>query len=305
MRRGWWWMSALVVLSGGAEAKVTVTRVNYHGWAGAYRLSNGTVEVVVVPQVGRILRYGYVGGPNVLWENPKLHGRTVAPGTRPKEWVNFGGDKLWPAPQAKWGFPPDLELDGYAHTAEALPDGRLRLTSRPSRKHGIRFLREIALAPSGTGVTLRNTMENTSDQDVEWSVWEVAQTDSPDTAILPLHKGGHFPRGWYVFKDQSPAPGMLKVAGGEVRFRRHPKKSAKIGADSPAGWAAMRKDGLRFTVMAAYEPGKDYPDDGCAQEVWSNPDPDRYMELELLSPLQFLQPGDRYTFTTRWKLERR
>ena len=38
----------------------------------AIRLYNGTVNLIIVPSLGgRIMRYGYVGGPNVLWNNPK------------------------------------------------------------------------------------------------------------------------------------------------------------------------------------------------------------------------------------------
>ena len=42
-------------------------RVQYGPFDEAYRLSNGTVEVVVVPALGRIMRYGYIGQRNVLW----------------------------------------------------------------------------------------------------------------------------------------------------------------------------------------------------------------------------------------------
>src|SRR5438105_716976 len=58
----------------GPPAGVAVERVDYHGWPGCFRLTNGTVDVVVVPQIGRVMRYGPVGGPNLLWENPALPG---------------------------------------------------------------------------------------------------------------------------------------------------------------------------------------------------------------------------------------
>src|SRR5436305_1962851 len=73
-------------------AGVAVERVDYRGWPGCFRLTNGTVEVVVVPQVGRAMRYGPAGGPNLLWENPALAGRDPDPSTAPTAtWANFGG----------------------------------------------------------------------------------------------------------------------------------------------------------------------------------------------------------------------
>src|SRR5262245_60839367 len=98
-----------IVTSGLAD--VRLERIAYHGWRGAWRMTNGTVELILVPQIGRIMRYGFVGGPNVLWENPAMHGKVVPPKAGDKEWANYGGDKLWPAPQDRWGWPPDPYLD--------------------------------------------------------------------------------------------------------------------------------------------------------------------------------------------------
>ena len=41
---------------------------------------------------------GEKDGP--FWENPALFGKAPDPGS--KEWLNFGGDKSWPAPQIDW-----------------------------------------------------------------------------------------------------------------------------------------------------------------------------------------------------------
>src|SRR4051794_41907296 len=92
----------LLTLTSGARADsppvtkpVSIEKTAYQGWPEAYRLSNGRVEVVVVPAVGRIMRYGPVGGPNLLWENSKLAGRPARPG---KGGANFGGEKVCAGP---------------------------------------------------------------------------------------------------------------------------------------------------------------------------------------------------------------
>ena len=38
-----------------AKPRVSVAKIGYHGWAHSYVLTNGTVEVVVVPDVGRVM----------------------------------------------------------------------------------------------------------------------------------------------------------------------------------------------------------------------------------------------------------
>ncbi|MCW3098216.1 MAG: hypothetical protein JWL77_3834, partial [Chthonomonadaceae bacterium] len=45
-RRAGWLLGVLLLLAGAsAQAAVTVSRGEYHGWAGVYRLSNGTVDL--------------------------------------------------------------------------------------------------------------------------------------------------------------------------------------------------------------------------------------------------------------------
>jgi len=283
---------------------VSVTRMDYHGWKGAYRVSNNKVELVFVPQIGRIMRYAFVGGKNVLWENTSLRGKSVDTKNPPKEWQNFGGDKLWPAPQERWNWPPDPVLDGAAESVRILPNKHLLVTGHNSLKSGLRFIREIALDPTGTTVTLCNTIQNIGNQPDEWSVWEVAQTDEPDKVVLPTNSARNFPEGYYTFPSDPPLPEQISLTDGVVNFTRDRRHSAKIGADSSLGWIEAQKGSLRFRVSASFTPEATYPDLGCGQEVWSNADPTKYMELELLSPIRRLAPNETYTFTTQWNISK-
>src|SRR5690242_6363420 len=72
------------------KAAKGISIVNYRGWADSYLLSNGTVEAAVVPAVGRVMQFHFVGKGDVFWENDALKGKSAdASG---KEWSNFGGD---------------------------------------------------------------------------------------------------------------------------------------------------------------------------------------------------------------------
>jgi hypothetical protein len=42
----------------------------------------------------------------------------------------------------------------------------------------------------------------------------------------------------------------------------------------------------------------EYPDGGCVTEVYTNPDPLKYVELETLGPLTTMNAGDRIKRTT-------
>ena len=112
----------LLTILHSAQAAVTVKTVTYNGWKGAVQMSNGTVEIVIVPQIGRIMRYGFVGGPNMLWNNIALAGKTTDLASASKDWNNYGGDKLWPAPQDRWAWPPDRVLDSAPQTVKKLAE---------------------------------------------------------------------------------------------------------------------------------------------------------------------------------------
>ena len=287
-----------------AEAAVTVEKIEYHGWQGAYRMANGTVDLVFVPWISRIMRYGFIGGPNVLWENPELAGKTPDANNPSTDWINYGGDKLWNAPQARWGWPPDPVIDRGTCDVTVMPGGRLRITGQFSAKFGLRFQRDITLAAQGDGVTLRNRLISESKQPISWSIWEIAQVDHPELLRLARSETSRFPGGYHAFADFPALPEMLTVTGTEIAFRRSATRSAKIGSDAADGWIKARFPGQEFTMSSAVETGMSYPDDGCAQEVYVNQDPLQYAEMELLGPIHDIRPGKIATFVTHWNLKR-
>lgn len=294
-----------MLASGAAQARVTVGKTDYHGWTSAYRLSNGTVELVIVPQIGRIMRYGFVGGPNVLWENAGLLGKLPDPQITPTDWMNFGGDKLWNAPQSRSGWPPDPVLDRGECAVTVLPGGRITMTGRISPKFGIRFRREITLSGNGTAVTLKNTLTNESAQPVEWAIWEVAQIDNPKSVLFSRSESGKFPDGYHLFSDFKLGPDMLISAGNEVGLRRNASQGSKIGTDAPSGWIKGFVADQEFTLFARRESGRTYTDDDCTQQIYVNADPLNYAEMELLGPIRQIRPGETTAFETHWSLKHR
>jgi hypothetical protein len=182
--------AAATAAAAAAAAPVTVTRVNYHGWPGAYRLANGTVDLVIVPAVGRILRYGFLGGPNALWENPAVAGK---PGQFTGDWNNIGGDKIWPWPQDEWekrtgrAWPPPPATDQAVHQAFVVKPDTVRLVSPVVAGYGLRIVRDIRLAPTGTQVTITSRFEKIRPgADFPTGVWSITQVPVPDWTLARL-----------------------------------------------------------------------------------------------------------------------
>lgn len=297
-------IGAITLFAARTEAAVTVSRVDYNGWQGAYKMTNGTVELVFVPQIGRVMRYGYVGGANVLWNNTELSGKTTDLTSKTKEWLNYGGDKLWVSPQSVWNWPPDLALDSGTQQVQILPDNHLLTTGMKSKAYGVQYQREIILAETGAGVTFKNTLTNSSAAPVEWGIWEVTQVNDPTELNLPLYKGGKFPTGYYNFKDADPGPGCMKLGNYFATVTRSTTKSSKIGSDSPLGFILADVQGVKFRVMAKKIGSTTYPDEGCSLELYTNPDPLKYAEMELMAPVEKVAPGKQTHYETKWSLEK-
>ncbi len=281
---------------------VAIRRADYHGWKGAYRMTNGTVDLVFVPQIGRVMRYGYVGKPNALWENPALFGTTVDLKNPPKDWTNFGGEKLWPAPQDRSGWPPDVELDAGSQRVEVLKVNVVRMTGKASGKLHIRFVREFEMSPNGSEVTISNSMLKVTDTFEQWSIWEVTQADSP--VGIEMKKTYRYRTGYRPWPDAKPEPGTVNERRGKIWLTRSKTQGGKIGGPQTITPLTAYVKGGQFSVWAdnPEETSGFMPDDGCAQQLWSNPDPLKYMELELLSPIRLPSTTGRHRFVTHWKL---
>ena len=100
-------LAVLCLNRSNATAGVTITRTNYHGWPDSYIISNGKVAAAIVPAIGRVMQFGYLGEDGVFWENLPLSGAIADAQLMvwaSKDWVNFGGDKTWPSPEADWSI---------------------------------------------------------------------------------------------------------------------------------------------------------------------------------------------------------
>lgn len=302
-----------VVIAGTAQAKtpsVTVTTENYKGWNETKRLSNGVVDVVVVPQIGRVMAFHFTGQPesNVFFQNPALLGKPV-PADAATNWANFGGDKLWPAPQADWpkhapvGWPPEAQIDSGPYTATKIPNG-VKLVGPVSPSFGGRFVREITLKPKASEVLLRDTFEKTGGKAFPIGIWSVTQVMGDASVYLPQNANSIFgTAGMTSLTDTSGLPANVKSKDGLIVVTRDPANATKIGADTTGGWMACVEGGVLFSERFTRAKGT-YPDKNSNAEVYTNPGELAYIEMEALGPLTDLKPGQKTTRTMSWRLQK-
>jgi hypothetical protein len=287
----------------GSQDAVTVTKTNYRGWRESIVLSNSQVEAVIVPAIGRVMQFRFQDAAATFWENRQLDGKL--PNSNSKNWANFGGDKTWVAPQSDWeevtgrSFPPPPAFDSMPVTAR-VEGSNVTLISPVDPFYGIRTYRQIRLNPAKAVMTIDTTYEKVKGEPRDVAVWTITQLRDPVGVYAKLPQPSIFPSG---YDRQTGLPANLKVENHLLSLTRDRQQNHKIGSDaSSLLWlgekVALRIDSPRLA-------GANYPNRGSSAEIYTNADPDAYVELEFLSPLQKLQVGEKMHLTTTYTLIRR
>lgn len=298
----------IVIQANSTHAKgVEVDRMDYHGWRGSYRIRNEVCEMVIVPQITRVMHFAFRGtSPNVLWVNPELMGKTKD--REDNGWHNFGGEKVWPTEQGLWlkytgknAWPPPYAYDGKPAEAEEIKDG-VRLTTQISGHFGARLVREFVMDAKRPLVHVRQYHEKIEGKPAEMTVWSVAQVPEPLYAMLPLGAGER------RFKLQSDKliERRFHVHRTVLSIRNDDENSQKVGvrhdANRQEGWAAAVFEGQMLVQSHTLREGR-YPDEGCSQEIYTAPARDgKYVELELLGPLHELHAKERLRDDQVWQI---
>ena len=304
-RNAGWIVMLMAWVHGGTVAPaaegIRIQRTGHRGWSNSWILGNGVVEAVVVPEVGRVMQFRFAGeksGP--FWENPALLGNPMPADPWSVSHGSFGGDKTWPAPQGAWNWPPPDVFDAEALTSRVEGDA-LVLSSPVSPKFGIRTERRVTLVPGRPEMTIVTRYEKVAGEPVDVGVWVITQTADPQAVFLPVPPDSKFPAGtatlWGI------PQGVLTRREGLLRLTRDPAASHKIGNDGSVILWVGAKEILRLDIDRI--PGGRYADDGCSVEVYTNPDPVPYVELETLGPQRRLSVGDTLSATNRYSLFRR
>jgi hypothetical protein len=276
-----------------------VKKINYKGWPNCYRLSNGRVDLVVTTDVGpRVIRFGFVGEENEFKEHEDMLGQTGG-----DEWRAYGGHRLWHAPEAipRTYFPDNFPVEIAQH------DGFVRVVQPTETTTGIQKEIDLRLSPDDAHVQVTHRLRNTNLWAVELATWALSVMAQGGAAIVPLPPRGSHEENllpthtftMWAYTDMSDP----RWTWGEkyVLLRQDPQasKDQKMGAMVQDGWAAYVRNDHLLVKKSAYVAGARYPDWGCSVEIFTNADA---LEVETLSPLVKLQPGEAVEHVEHWFL---
>jgi len=284
-----------------------IEQTAYRDWENAWRLSNGTVELIVLADVGpRVIRYGFCGDENILHEVDSEAGLTGG-----LDFRLYGGHRLWVWPEVARTYFPDnrpVEVTTFGD--------KVRFTSLVEDLAPGTYLQkqmEISLDPEGTRACIEQTITNHSHEPTELALWCPTMMRAGGHAILPLppriamdpeHYQSVGLMALWSFTDFSDPRWVLGTEF--IQLHQHIQPEARFpeqmsGIWNPAGWGAYHSSSTLFVKRTAPIRGARYPDSGCNFEVFTNPE---FLELETLSPITTVKPRESASHTETWALFR-
>ena len=277
-------------------------KVAYAGWSNCVKLTNGQIELIATTDIGpRIIRFGFVGGQNLFKEYKETLGKTGG-----SEWQNYGGHRLWHAPEEK----PRTYWPDNDPVKTAWDGATLKLIPPVETANGIQKEIEVTLDPKQNSVKVLHRLINLNPWEIELAVWALTVMAPDGRAIFPQedfrrHEDYLLPARPVVLWHYTQMGDPRWTWGNKyVQLRQDPsaKTKQKVGFLNKQGWAAYHLNGELFIKKFDVTPDAKYPDYGCNNETFTDWD---MLEVESLGPLAKLAAsGGKAEHAETWTLNK-
>lgn len=270
-------------------------------------ITNGVIEAYVTVDIGpRIIRFGFVGGQNILCSNrkafPPMGDKTFADYYgEGKHWENLAGHRIWVSPESyPETYYPDLEPVHYE-----LTEFGAVFTPAPEKENGVAKSLEIKMDPDDANMQVTMRVKNISADDKTFSVWGLSVSEKGGTLIIPMNTNdtGLLPnRIISVWPYTDMSNDRIYWGSRYVTIRQDEKyeQPIKLGFDLNCGtvYYCLNDDIFRKSFDTNHPDGK-YPDGGCSFETYTN---ENMIEVESLSELKTVKSGELSELTESWSL---
>lgn len=276
-----------------------IEKENYKGWPNCYRLSNDSVELIAVTDIGpRILRFGFVGGENQFAEVVETLGLTQG-----DEWRVYGGHRLSHAPEAN----PRSYYPDNQPVQSRYEDDILILSQEVEETTGIKKEMEISLDRSEPKVEIIHRLYNLNLWPIKVAPWALTVMAPGGRAIVPLPPRGSHPEkllptssiAIWPYTNMSDSRwywGNKFVFIDQDQGNPSPQKAGFYVVD---GWVGYQRGQNFFIKFSEYDHEANYPDRHSNVELFTD---DQILELETLGGLVVLAPDESITHKETWLL---
>lgn len=280
---------------------------NYKEYGKCVVISNGEIEAYVTVDLGpRIIRFGFLGGKNILFDNRKA----FTPKTdkvytdyygEGKAWENFGGHRVW---MTKETYPETYTPDDQPVKYTVTENGAV-FEQPDDTKNGVKKLFEIKMDPDDANMQIKTTIKNISDKEKEFAVWCISVAAADGTLIIPMNTND---TGYLANRTISVWP-YTDLSDSRLNFGKkyitvkqdtNAKTPFKIGLDLNGGQVYYVNGNDVFCKK--YEnnhPDGIYPDNGVSFETYTD---NTILEIENLSEVKKVASGKENTMVESWSL---
>jgi hypothetical protein len=278
---------------------VRINKLTHGGWENNLLLGNDHVELLISLDVGpRILAYKTPDGENVLKTYDEQLGKSGE-----AQWMIRGGHRLWLAPEdEKRSYVPDNVPVKY----ELTEPNSVRLENAPVEPWNVKKEMTVSLAADSSEVTIVHTATNEGATSISVATWGLTVMPPRGLEIIPLPPLGVHPRDllpnrlMVVWPYTDLSDPRWRFGWRFITLRQTPDGDpAKLGLAHKEKWIGYLTRHDLFIKTFGHEEGAEYPDLGCNFETFTN---NEMLEIESLSPLRVLAPGESVSHTERWYL---
>jgi hypothetical protein len=293
----------------------------YKGWRKSIEISNSEIKIILIPEIGRIMYYGFKGGENIFYENQEFEGRAFSSGEYYKknskiQAPNVGGNRVLPCSEEYFHLltgsrhVPDPFINASSYKATCLDNGVI-LESPISKLLGIQIKRTITISDQGTEVKIEQELikkiaaQNQEIEKIPLTIWSLSKIKTPNISYLPIHDNSIFKNGFMipVWPDsKNNAISNIKVNTDLLQIQSSKNLPQKVGADSK-NWVAGFLEKQLFVEQFNFDTAlrKSYPDKGTSVTIFGN---NLFTELECLSPEKTLSIGEKINYDLYWSLHK-
>ncbi|HEX2658988.1 MAG TPA: DUF4380 domain-containing protein [Polyangia bacterium] len=266
-------------------------------------LRNESAEVTVVPEIGRVMRFDLRGtgaaAPQGPFWSPPTFDRWMR--ADPEGWINYGGDKAWPAPQSDWpklvgrAWPPPTTFDAQNYVATAL-GSKIWMESSTDPHYGLAIERVLSLDPTKPVLTITTTYRKISGDPVRVGVWSITQLAPPERLFVQLAPPPD-PAAKRFENLMTTAARDLRIEDNVLSMTADPSQKTMIAAEG----SAMLWVGSGPALLMEALPARNVKPPRL--QLYTSPGPGhRYVELEFVTPVSELRPGDHATLIAQYTL---
>ncbi len=282
---------------------MNIEKCVFNGIPECLKLSDSGIELYVTTSFGpRIIGAGFAGGQNFM----RVFEEQIANVSK-NEWQSFGGHRFWTAPEV---YPRTYFIDNFPFHWSFLDDV-LVLDSPEEKENGVK--KQIRISMKEGKVCLQHILTNTGRWEIEIAAWGISVMAPGGKAFIPQQKfvpagigEGHallpsHPVAIWPYTDMSDDRLNWGRRFIELSESGSCPDPLKIGMFNANGYAAYELNGEYFVKHFAAFDNCSYPDFGCNCEFYTEKG---MLEIESLSPLVLLAPGESINHTEEWEFFR-